>query len=153
MSIHWRDLSAEGRIEAIKTVYEPGMSASEIAARIGGITRNAIIGMYGRHRHLKTECSLRPFRTCTRSRKGEAKPRRKPVNLDALVRFVKPEPVERIDIPEAHLCGQPLVRVHKGQCWWPVNEAERNELHLFCGQPTEATYCAHHVSRAYREAS
>lgn len=150
MSIHWSDLTKDGRIEAIKAVYEPGMSAGEIAAAIGGVTRNAVIGMYTRHRPLLTDCGLRPFRTCGRSRS----PRRERATPKAV--FAKrspafvPAPIDRSPLPEAHLVGRPIAQMSGFQCRWPVNDAAPGETHLFCGLPTDAKYCSHHTSRAYR---
>ncbi|TGQ11208.1 hypothetical protein EN858_14900 [Mesorhizobium sp. M4B.F.Ca.ET.215.01.1.1] len=46
------------------------------------------------------------------------------------------------------VCGKPLMMLNANECRWPVNDAGRDELHLFCGHPTETSYCEHHASRA-----
>ena len=38
--MNWTD----ERVEALKTLWAEGLSASQIAARLGGVTRNAVIG-------------------------------------------------------------------------------------------------------------
>jgi len=49
MSLHWRMLSTAEKIEAVKTAWHPGISASRIAAHFYGATRNAVIGLYSRY--------------------------------------------------------------------------------------------------------
>lgn len=147
MSMHWVDLTTEARIEAIKAVYEPGMSASEIAASIGGPTRNAIIGMYGRYSKQLEQFPLRPFRTCsTKPRTGRKLPKRKKPNTPFI-----PEAVFEPTYSGDQTCGRPIVMLDSRQCRWPVNDADRGELHLFCGAPSDGVFCPHHSSIAYRE--
>ena len=151
--VTWSDLSKEGRIAAIKAVYEPGMSAREIAMAIGGISRNAVVGIYGRHGQHLEGYGLRPFRTSGRNRKDG---KRSKVDLSKYRGYVKAtpklkaEPVVKEAEPELHICGQPLISMRGQECRWPVNEAEIGEMHLFCGLPSDGTYCSHHKAQAYR---
>src|SRR5262249_23148606 len=43
----------------------------------------------------------------------------------------------------------PLLELRNGDCRFPVNEAARGELHLFCGLPQdgESSWCRHHRLR------
>lgn len=138
MSIHWKSLNTAGKVAAIKSVYEPGMTTREIAAFFHGSSRNAIIGMYSRYPQELSECRLLPMGV----RSVRTERREKKVSLPA--KFFKTPEVE------AHLCGKPLMALERHQCRWPVNDAEVGELHLFCGMPSTGTYCEHHSSKAYR---
>lgn len=47
---------------------------------------------------------------------------------------------------------RPLAILAQNACRWPMNDASRSELHMFCGELTVATkpYCARHCRLAYR---
>ena len=151
MSIHWRELTTDGKIEAIKAVYEPGMSAKEIAESIGGIGRNVVCGIFFRHGPKLEGFPLRAYRT------GPTRPAKKPkVRSDKFsfgafdIKKAKVAKAELASTQPAHMCGRPLVDLKGSQCRWPVNEADVGELHLFCGAPADRSYCEHHTARSYR---
>ena len=145
MSIHWKSLNTAGKVAAIRSVYEPGMTTREIASFFRGSSRNAIIGMYSRYPDQLADCRLLP--TGMKSVRRERK--EKTVSLSAQY-FKKPKKQYREGV-EAHLCGKPLMALERDQCRWPVNDADVGDLHLFCGMPSTGSYCEHHSSRAYRE--
>ncbi len=39
----------------------------------------------------------------------------------------------------------PLLDLNRGECKWPVNDAAIGELHLFCGNPADGSYCRSHA--------
>jgi len=142
MTIHWRKLKTDQRVEAIRSVYVPDISSRKIANALG-ITKGAVCGMYFRHPDKLADCPLPDHGRRTISREGSPKPR--PEKSAPRI----PAPAVVPDI--MFTAGRPLMAMESGQCRWPVNDAEPGEMHLFCGLPTEATYCGHHTSRAYRE--
>lgn len=139
MTIHWKLLPTSGKIEAIKYVWQPGMSAAKIASRFDGATRNAVIGVYQRYRKdlfdyplcTPTEVS-NAIRKARRAREGSP-----PIAPRALATPMAP-----------HVAGVPLALLAPHQCKWPVNDAARGESHLFCASPAEKSYCAFHASRS-----
>jgi len=143
MTYHWQSLDIPGRIEAIKAVYVPGDSASDIASRLR-VTRNAVIGMYHRHRNkLERQPLGKPCGGKRRSAlpvwivpKAEPKPAPVPIMRPAIE--VRPEPI---------VVGRTLMMLQRGQCKWPVNDAAKGEEHLFCGERAEGSYCRHHARR------
>jgi hypothetical protein len=46
---------------------------------------------------------------------------------------VRAEP-EGLELQPAPLEGKPLEALEPGECNWPVNEAGRGSVHLFCGR-------------------
>ncbi len=62
------------RVELLKKLWADGLSASQIAAELGGITRNAVIGKVHR---LKLSARAKPTNTAPRSRPAQrSAPRR-----------------------------------------------------------------------------
>lgn len=151
MTFHWQSLDIEGRIEALKAVYFQGASMGDLAARLG-VTRQAIAGMYNRHRGKLEQQPLRkpyhPGSTKTRAKKPApvarvARPVPKPVP--------KPVPIMRPAVEvetESHLAGVTLMMLQRGQCKWPVLDTEPGEEHLFCGRKSLGSYCNHHKARS-----
>jgi hypothetical protein len=154
MSIHWQKLDTAGRIAAIREVWIPGCTSTQIASCLEGATRNSIIGMYHRH---PTSLSDRPLPS--RSTAKEPSRAKKAVKRSPVTFLfndgpkAKPLPKPREMLFEHRLCGRPLMLLQPRQCKWPVNEsAGRGEPHLFCGLATEKTYCAVHAERARQAA-
>lgn len=143
MSVHWKELDTPSKIEAVKSIFQPGMSGSQIASFFDGATRNAVIGLFHRYPGNFDGVKLRT-RTDVADRVRVAKRRYKTKTAKPLA---IPEPAPN----ETQLCGRPLFDLARNQCRWPVNDAEPGETHLFCGIATEASYCDHHASLSYRE--
>jgi len=145
----WRTMDTQGRIEAIRQAWFPGCSSAKIAAQLEGVTRNAIIGMYHRFPNSLTDKPL-----VSRGPVGNIAERKKKSRASVTFLFAaktsKPMKAAPIFAEESALCGKPLVMLMAHECRWPVNDSERDELHLFCGMPAEGSYCAHHKLRSYR---
>ena len=139
--IHWRSLGTEDKIEAIRTVWFPGATSREIAAHFDGATRNAVIGIYGRYpdklMHHPLPAHKRVEREEKQGRMVSLRPRSS----------LPPRPL-RVVTNETALCGKPLLMLKARECRWPVNDAARDEIHLFCGLPADGPYCQHHKIRA-----
>lgn len=154
MQVNWRSLTAQGRIDCIRSVWFPGCSTAQIAANFMDVTRNAIIGMYHRFPNSLTDKPLMKRGIVDDVAAESRRKRRAPVTLlFAGKRASKPLPEAADEPTEARLCGKPLVMLQAKECRWVVNEAVGDALHLFCARPTERTYCSHHKVRAHRGAS
>lgn len=157
----WSDLTTEGRIEAIKAVWEPGMSAQQIASAVPYVvSRNAIIGMLNRHGNEMPGIRLRAIGDNgqvkeRKPRKSRAKPaselRHHPrPKVEHRIAVVSPsilfDHAPSIPLPEPEFIpgerltvGRPIHLLGHGECRWPVNDAEKGELHLFCGSPADGS--------------
>lgn len=157
---------AAARIEAIKKAWEPGMSARDLAAKMG-MTREAIVGMFHRHREklLPAKLQARPgpqkARThIVRSKPAEGRPSRKKVAQDKAsggavasaiqkinriraeglppMNYVEPE--VPLDAPVSRQL--PLVELTERTCKWPHGTGP----FFFCGNEVtdHHAYCPYH---------
>src|SRR2546423_14227141 len=78
------------RVELLKKLWAEGLSASQIAAELGGITRNAVIGKV--HRLGPSGRAKAPSSTAPRPRKPPAPPHRLPLSRPARGGHTPPAP-------------------------------------------------------------
>lgn len=117
------------RIALLKELWEKGLSASQIAIELGGVTRNAVIGKAHR-----MGLSSRPSPV-----KGEqtAKPR-PPVARKAVEKKPVRQRITLLDLTDR-------------MCKWPIGHPGEPDFQ-FCGKPalTTAPYCGEHCGMAYQ---
>ncbi len=149
------------RVETLKKLWSEGLSASQIAGRIGGVTRNAVIGkvhrlgLSGRAPTSRT-ATARPRPRISAPRRP-AKPRFAAIGNVALrTSFsLEAEPYvstyEEIDIPMAE--RKSLLDLTETSCRWPINDPQHADFH-FCNRSkvTGLPYCEHHARRAFQPA-
>ncbi|WP_370338449.1 GcrA family cell cycle regulator [Parvularcula marina] len=125
----------EERVDQLKQLWGEGLSASQIANKMGGVTRNAVIG--------------KVHRLGLAGRATPAAP--------------KPKTVQRYDEPELKTPITGLENLYPGidrptvssidgnQCKWPIGDPTSEEFH-FCGQPSNhgKPYCAYHSQVAFQ---
>ena len=148
------------RVELLKKLWAEGLSASQIAARLGGVTRNAVIGKVHR---------LGLSGRATSSRSSSPRPRRshvpRPGRASSLLfgtrgaTALKPHyevepdlalaPLEELVIPLNERAS--IVTLKEAMCRWPIGDPGEPEFH-FCGRKTCASlpYCEHHARMAYQ---
>jgi GcrA cell cycle regulator len=143
------------RIEQLRALWHDGLSASQIATHLGGITRNAVIGKAHR-----LGLTGRPSPINNRS-VGVSRPRppRRPrvehVPVPRAVatapvvhqhRHVEPPPVELEDMP-----GATILTLTDRICKWPIGDPRHPDFH-FCGRASAEglPYCGEHARRAYQ---
>ncbi len=153
----------EDRVETLKKLWAEGLSASQIANRLGGVTRNAVIGKVhrlglsgratpsraSRPRPSKPRQPSHPGRINTfrsagaTALKTETVVEKSPIPdpEPALIREVVFPPGERATI--LNLCDK--------TCRWPIGDPSAEEFH-FCGRKPSANmpYCPHHCQIAYQ---
>ncbi len=149
------------RVEMLKKLWQEGLSASQIANRIGGVTRNAVIGKVHR---LGLSGRAPTSRVATaRPRARIAAPRRpaKPRFTNAGPVALRPpfvaeaEPYvstyEELDIPEAE--RKSLLDLVESSCRWPIGDPQHDDFH-FCNRSKVAglPYCEFHARRAFQPA-
>lgn len=159
------------RIEQLKKLWSDGLSASQIAVQIGGVSRNAVIGKVHRlkltsrgrsapspARQKKTVKTGIPARPAVRA----AQPQRLAMTVGATALRLEPatelvvQPVLR---PLVEVVAPPsrklkLVELTERTCKWPVGDPMHEDFH-FCGNDSDESgpYCAYHSRVAYQPAS
>lgn len=152
----------EERVEQLKKLWLEGLSASQIASRLGGVTRNAVIGKVHRlglsgrattsrmksHRHRPRVSAAAAAKRLARSRFGNS-------GNPALRALYQPdvEPfqpaVEELVIPlHERKTIQTLGECH---CRWPIGDPQTPDFH-FCGKTKVSglPYCEFHSRRAFQ---
>ena len=146
------------RVELLKRLWSEGLSASQIAGRLGGVTRNAVIGkvhrlgLSGRATTSRVK-SHRPRKRLANAVKRPARPRFPTSGNPAVRELYAGEPYvpvqEEIDIPEAQ--RKTVATLESCSCRWPVGDPQSSEFY-FCGAKAVPglPYCEHHARRAFQ---
>jgi GcrA cell cycle regulator len=148
----------DDRVDLLKKLWAEGLSASQIAGRLGSVTRNAVIGkvhrlgLSGR----ATTSRMKSHRPRQRmASKRLAKSRYATIGNPALRALYNAEtnvylpPTEELVIPVAERKSiQTLTEV---TCRWPIGDPQNTEFH-FCGKNKVPglPYCEVHARRAFQ---
>lgn len=144
------------RVELLKKLWADGLSASQIAAELGGITRNAVIGKV--HRLGLSGRAKSPSSAAPRPRKARApgmlrvsRPTMRGNTALAFEYEPEPEP-ELIEIPIEQ--RKTLLQLNERTCRWPIGDPGSTDF-FFCGgeSANELPYCAYHSRVAYQPAN
>ncbi|MBN9057538.1 MAG: GcrA cell cycle regulator [Rhizobiales bacterium] len=148
------------RVEKLKKLWADGLSASQVAAELGHVSRNAVIGKV--HRLAlpgrKTGQTVSSMKTAVRQ---SARPVRKPASpqpVPYLVRgnaAVRPEaeamPAEAAAEAMPIFPRVTMMELMPSSCKWPIGDPLTPDFR-FCGAKTEngAPYCTYHACMAYQ---
>jgi len=156
------------RIELLKKLWSDGLSASQIAGELGGVTRNAVIGKVhrlGLSGRVKSSGASAPRarKIVTRPAPAPARPAAgvsfgatrgnvalKPVVIaDALEAVAVMEEVEDVVVPMSRRVS--IMELKEGVCRWPMGDPMADDF-VYCGADckTGAVYCSHHSTVAYQ---
>jgi GcrA cell cycle regulator len=166
--MNWND----ERVELLRKLWAEGLSASQIAAQLGGVSRNAVIGKVHRLklssrgrataspvRQKKTSQGSTGSKSVTRS---SSSVRSMPVSVGATALQAQFEvepvarhhirPVENVVVPISRRLQ--LVQLSERTCKWP-NGDPLSEDFSFCGNDTAESgpYCTYHSRIAFQPAS
>ncbi|MBO0740179.1 MAG: GcrA cell cycle regulator [Hyphomicrobiaceae bacterium] len=147
------------RVELLKKLWSDGLSASQIAGRLGGVTRNAVIGkvhrlgLSGRATTSRMK-SHRP-RARAQSPRRLLKPRFSNIGNPALRQLYlgDTEPytpvAEELVIPVGE--RRSIQTLTETSCRWPIGDPQMTDFH-FCGRKKIAglPYCDFHARRAFQ---
>ena len=139
------------RIEQLRSLWRDGLSASQIAAALGGVTRNAVIGkahrlgLTGRPSPIKSRPAGMPRPRVRRPKLERPQVAARPAAA-APARRIEPAPVELEDMP-----GATILTLTDRICKWPVGDPRDTNFH-FCGRVSAegVPYCTEHARRAYQ---
>lgn len=148
------------RVARLTKLWADGLSASQIAAELGGITRNAVIGKV--HRLGLSGRAKAPSSSVPRPRKPRtpaqfSRPRPTTRGNTAVAHALayleaepEPEP-ELFDniIPIGQRCS--ILQLTEATCHWPIGDPSAADF-FFCGGKTAGSlpYCVHHARMAYQ---
>ncbi|MEM7694924.1 MAG: GcrA family cell cycle regulator [Pseudomonadota bacterium] len=140
------------RIDELRKLWAEGLSASQIATSLGGVSRNAVIGKIhrlGLSGRVKTPRA--PRRPAPRA--TPAAPRVMAVGSTVVKvverEMIEPEPLPPADVVPLHPAVS-LLDLGRETCRWPVGDPS-DENFGFCGAacaPGE-TYCKAHAALAF----
>jgi GcrA cell cycle regulator len=164
--ISWTD----ERVEVLKRLWSDGLSASQIAGELGGVTRNAVIGkvhrlgLSGRAKAPATQAQRPKKPTAPILRTTPVRPMTLPLvhgNV-ALRADHQPAPQPRAETqPKIYaLSDAPLIdnasilQLNEQTCKWPVGDPGQDGFH-FCARRSDSgiPYCAYHARMAYQPIS
>ena len=151
----------DDRVEQLKKLWEGGLSASQIAAELGNVTRNAVIGKV--HRLGLSGRAKSPSSAAPRQRK--ARPAQHMMRVQrpasrgntalahAFEVEMEPDPIAYDNVvPMSQRLS--LLELNEATCHWPIGDPSSSEF-FFCGGKAlqSLPYCAHHSRIAYQPAS
>jgi GcrA cell cycle regulator len=152
--MNWTD----ERVELLKKLWADGLSASQIAAELGGITRNAVIGKV--HRLGLSGRAKSPASAAPRPRKSRtpahmlrvARPQVRGNTALAHAYEYEPEPEPELTdnvIPMGQ--RRTILELTEDTCRWPIGDPGTSDF-FFCGGNTMGAlpYCAFHSRVAYQ---
>ncbi|MBB4041196.1 GcrA cell cycle regulator [Microvirga flocculans] len=153
------------RVELLKKLWTDGLSASQIAAELGNVTRNAVIGkvhrlgLSGRAKDAKPAASAaaRP-RKATRAPSAPAPIAPQPHTGNVVIAPIAMQPAvaeteafvdEDVAIPMSERVT--IMDLRESMCRWPMGDPTKPEFR-FCGARsiTGLPYCTHHARVAYQ---
>ena len=170
-SVNWTD----ERVERLKKLWAEGLSASQIAAQLGGVSRNAVIGKVHRlslpgrakaggnaapNRAQKRPAAV-PQRPATYAAQPRAaapsRPVARPVGATMVKEDVEAEVFEAVDYVPAKNVVVPISRkiglteLTERTCKWPMGDPLKDDF-CFCGAeaPDTSPYCKYHARMAYQ---
>jgi GcrA cell cycle regulator len=143
------------RVELLKKLWQDGLSASQIAAELGGVTRNAVIGKVHR---LGLSGRGQPTSSIKRQRRTHStgvRRVRQMITVGNLALRVDqlPEadarPRRDVVVPIARKLS--IFQLTEKTCKWPIGDPGQEDFY-FCGHDSldNLPYCEYHAGVAYQ---
>ncbi len=139
------------RVSTLKKLWLEGLSASQIAKQLGGITRNAVIGKVHRLGLSGRATPSQPARTAFKPQRiaRPATPAPQPVRRAIPAPPPVEHPVHRMEEPGFAT----VLTLGAHMCKWPIGDPSTDGF-SFCGRRTgeDGPYCNEHARVAYQPA-
>ena len=138
------------RVELLKKLWLEGLSASQIAKQLGGVTRNAVIGKVhrlGLSGRAAPSQPARPAFKAPRPPRPAAAPAQRRVESHHHHAPAPPAPVFYVEEPGSAT----VLTLGAHMCKWPIGDPSADTF-TFCGRRNdgEGPYCVHHARVAYQ---
>lgn len=146
----------DDRVSTLKKLWLDGLSASQIAKQLGGVTRNAVIGKVHRLGLSGRASPSQPARPAFKA----PRPPRPAIQTQPAprrVEIIQPQPVQAV-APQplaVHRHEEPgsatVLTLGAHMCKWPIGDPA-TEGFSFCGRRTgeDGPYCSEHARIAYQ---
>ena len=141
----------EERVSILKKLWLEGLSASQIAKQLGGVTRNAVIGKVHRLGLSGRATPSQPARPAFKA----PRPAR-PVATAAAPRRLAPPPQGGQSLepaPVYYVEEEPgsatVLTLGAHMCKWPIGDPATDSF-TFCGRRADGPYCKDHANVAYQ---
>jgi len=140
------------RVELLQRLWGQGLSASQIANQLQGVTRNAVIGKM--HRLSKRGPSAPKATRARTGGFGVPAARRRPAPEARRIPGGLPEWAFRPH-PRAMAVEEPglatCATLSANMCRWPIGDPDTTDF-TFCGRPSDGgrSYCQGHSTVAYK---
>jgi GcrA cell cycle regulator len=151
------------RVDALKKLWADGLSASQIAGRLGGVTRNAVIGkvhrlgLAGRATTSRMKSHRPRVRTAQAVKRGLMLRTRPAGTPNSPLKSLYLADAEQPYVPPAEELVIPLNErkyiqtLTESCCRWPIGDPQQPDFH-FCGKTKipGLPYCEVHARRAFQ---
>ncbi len=144
------------RVELLKKLWQDGLSASQIAAELGGVTRNAVIGKVHR---LGLSGRGQPTSSIKRQRRTHATGVRRVRQMITVGSnlALKPDQMPEAEIRPRRNVVVPIPKrlsilaLTEQTCKWPIGDPGQEDFY-FCGNDSleNVPYCEYHAGVAYQ---
>jgi GcrA cell cycle regulator len=141
---------SEERVALLRKLWAEGLSASQIAKQLGGVTRNAVIGKVHRlglaGRATPSRPAKRPVRTARPRVISPSAPRLRIPSMEPRVVIPDLEPVKFEDGRAAS-----VLTLNESMCKYPIGDPTDADF-AFCGRNSfdKHPYCQDHARLAYQ---
>ena len=137
------------RVTLLRKLWAEGLSASQIAKQLGGVTRNAVIGKVHRlglaGRATPSRPAKRPVRTARPRVMGPSAPRLRMPSTMPTVIIPDLEPMKLEDGKAAN-----VLTLNDQMCKYPIGDPTEADF-AFCGRASSCgPYCQDHARLAYQ---
>ena len=142
----------DDRVATLSKLWAEGLTASQIATQLGGVSRNAVIGkvhrlgLSGRVKPKRKTAPSTPRTTARAPRK------RTPVKRRAVAKAPAtppPAPLKAKPLPSGEYAT--ILTITESLCKWPLGDPSSSDFR-FCGRGTDTgePYCKSHAQLAYQ---
>ena len=139
------------RVEMLKKLWLDGLSASQIAKQLGGVTRNAVIGKVHRlglsGRAAPSQPARPAFKAPRAPRPVAPAPAPRRIESGHAQVPVAPTPIYYVEEPGSAT----VLTLGAHMCKWPIGDPATDNF-TFCGRRTgqDGPYCIEHARVAYQ---
>ena len=128
----------EDRVEILTKLWAEGLSASQIAKQLGGVTRNAVIGKVHRLGLSGRAKPSNPAKKKARKTVARTRQTRAPSAPRAPRPVVQPRPapppIEALPMADGRFAT--ILTITDHMCKWPIGDPSTSEFR-FCGRKTD----------------
>ncbi|HLZ85093.1 MAG TPA: GcrA family cell cycle regulator [Caulobacteraceae bacterium] len=144
------------RVETLKKLWLDGLSASQIAKQLGGVTRNAVIGKVHRLGLSGRAAPSQPARPAFKA----PRPARPATTVPTPRRIAQPHArdIAPAAAPQPPAAPRPeergvatVLTLGAHMCKWPIGDPSKDDF-TFCGRRSadDGPYCVEHARLAYQ---